>query len=110
MNRVKVDQGGFEYMRFIAIEPRMKYANGRKTDEQERNGEDIPMYTVTCLAKVKGANKPETITVKVPMATEPKVDEFAKVAFANLTAYAYASGNDRAQLSFQAEKMGLARE
>ena len=48
--------------------------------------------------------------MKVPMATEPKVDEFAKVAFANLTAYAYASGNDRAQLSFQAEKMGLARE
>ena len=65
---------------------------------------------MTCLAKVAGATKPETITVKIPMAEAPAIDEFSKVAFANLSAYAYATRGDRAQLSFSADKMGKARE
>ena len=110
MKRVKVDQTGFEYIRFIASEPRMKYENGQRVDEQERDGNGTPLYTITCLAKVAGTVKPETITVKVPMTAEPNIDEFAKVAFANLSAYAYASKGDRAQLSFSADKIGKARE
>ena len=110
MNRVKVDQSGFEYIRFIAAEPRMKYEDGKRLDEQERDGAGTPLFAVTCLAKVAGSAKPDTITVKIPMTEAPAIEEFAKVAFANLSAYAYATRGDRAQLSFSADKIGKARE
>jgi hypothetical protein len=110
MNRVAVDQAGFEYIRFIAAEPRMRYEDGKRLEEQERNDAGTPLFTVTCLAKVAGATKPETITVKVPMVEVLAIEEFTKVAFANLSAYAYAAHGDRARLSFSADKMGKVRE
>lgn len=109
MNRVFVDQAGFEYVRYLNAEPKMKFVNGQATDEQDRDENGVPYYGVVCLAKSKGASKPETITVKIAMAAPPNIEEFAKVGFAELTAFAYASG-DRAQLAFQASKVGKTRE
>lgn len=109
MNRVVVDQGGFEYFRFLGAEPKMKYEDGQQTGAQDADENGVPLFSILCLAKPAGASKPETITVKVPMAAAPTLDEFAKIAFANLSAFAYASGN-RAQLSFSADKVGKARE
>lgn len=110
MNRITVDQKGFEYIRFIAAEPRMKYEDGRRLDEQERNDGGMPIFTITCLAKVIGAAKPDTITVKVAMAEAPAIEEFTKIGFVNLSAYAYATGSDRAQLSFSADQVGKLQE
>lgn len=109
MNRVVVDQNGFEYFRFLGADPKMKYQDGQQTGAQDMDENGVPLFNILCLAKAAGASKPETITVKVPMAGAPALDEFAKIAFANLSAYAYASGN-RAQLSFSADKVGKARE
>ena len=106
MNRVTVDQKSFEYIRFIAAEPRMRYEDGRRLEEQEKNAEGVPLFAITCLAKTAGAAKPETITVKVPMEKEPTIAEFEKIGFVNLSAYAYATRGDRAQLSFSADQMG----
>lgn len=105
MNRVFVDQNGFDF-RFLTTEPRYKYLNGKVTDEPETDAEGNPLASLICLAKPVGANKPETITVKIPAAgITSSLEEFDKIAFANLSAYAYASG-DRAQLSFSADKVG----
>ena len=109
MNRVHVDLAGFEYIRYLNAEPKMKFVNGQATDQQDTDENGVPYFGIVCLAKPKGANKPETITVKVPMAAAPTIEEFAKIGFADLTAFAYATG-DRAQLSFQASKVGKTRE
>ena len=109
MLRVKVDQAGFDYFRFIAADAKMKYENGQRTDEQETNAEGVPLFTVTVLAKEKGATKPETITVKVPSSKPITIDEFSIVGFINLSAFAWANGG-RANLSFSADKVGQIKE
>ena len=65
MNRVFIDQSGFEYIRYLSAEPRMKYVDGEATNEQDRDENGTPLFGIVCLAKQKGATKPETITVKV---------------------------------------------
>lgn len=105
MQRVKVDTNGYEYFRFLSVEPKMKYEDGEKTGEQETNAEGIPIYVYTLLAKEQGAGKPETITVKAPSQKTPSLQEFAAVGFHNLVAFAWAS-NNRANLSFSADAVG----
>lgn len=109
MNRVAIDQGGFEYFRFLSAEPKMKYQDGQATGMQDADDEGTPLFNIVCLAKQNGAIKPDTISVKVPMKAAPAIEEFATIGFVNLTAFAYAS-NNRAQLSFSADKVGKTRE
>lgn len=109
MNRIFVDQSGFDYFRYLSVEPKMKYQNGRATEEQDTDDAGTPLFNIICLAKPTGASKPETISVKVPMSSAPTLEEFALVAFARLSAFAYASG-DHAQLSFSADKVGKIKE
>lgn len=109
MNKVFVDQSGFEYIRYLSAEPRTKYVDGVATDEQDRDENGTPFYGVVCLAKQKGATKPDTITVKIALSQPPSVEEFSKIGFVGLSALAYVSGN-RAQMAFSAEKMGKTKE
>ena len=109
MNRVYVDQNGFDYIRYLSMEPRFKYVDGNQSDEQDTDDDGTPLYSVVCLAKQQGSTKPETITVKMAFTQPPSIEEFSKVRFAGLSALAYPSGN-RAQLSFSAEKIGKAKE
>lgn len=109
MNRVFIDQSGFEYIRYLSAEPRMKYVDGEATNEQDRDENGTPLFGIVCLAKQKGATKPETITVKVALPQEPQIAEFSPIGFVGLAALAYNSGN-RAQLAFSAEKMGKTKE
>lgn len=109
MNRVFVDQAGFEYVRFLSAEPKMKFVDGQPTEQQDTDEVGTPLFSLVCLAKPKGANKPETITVKVPMPQAPAIEEFATIGFVNLSAFAYVSGN-RANFSFSADKVGKVKE
>lgn len=109
MNRVFVDQGGFEYIRYLSAEPRTKYVDGVATDEQDRDESGVPIYGIVCLAKSREATKPETITVKIALPQPPAIEEFTKIGFVGLTALAYNNGN-RAQMAFSAEKMGKAKD
>lgn len=108
MNRVKVDQTGFGSIRFMEAEPKMKYEDGKLTDQQDTDENGVPLFSITCAIKPTGG-RGEVITVKVPSAQPPAFEEFSKIAFANLTAYAYVAGN-RSQFSFSADKVGKARE
>ena len=109
MNRVSLPMASFDYIRYLSAEPRMKFIDGKRSEEPELSPEQIPIYSITCLAKAHEASKPETINIKVPMETEPNIPELAQVAFAGLSAYAYAIG-DRAALSFSAERMATAEK
>lgn len=109
MQRVVIDQNAFEYFRFIAVDPKMRYEDGKPTDEQETNRDGEPLFNVTVIAKEKGASKPETITVKVPSSKPITIPEFAAIGFVNLSAFAWCS-NNRANLSFSADKVGQLKE
>lgn len=109
MNRVIIDQSSYEYFRFLSAEPKMKYEDGQRTDEQETNAEGVPLFVYTILCKEEGAGKPETITVKAPSQKAPNIPEFAAVGFHRLAAFAWVSGN-RANLSFSADAVGMLKE
>lgn len=106
MQRVVIDQSAYEYFRFLSAEPKMKYEDGQRTNEQETNAEGVPVFVYTVLTKEKGAGKPETITVKAPSAKEPNIQEFEAIGFKNLSAFAYVAGN-RANLSLSADLVGV---
>lgn len=109
MNRVKIDPTAYTYWRFVSAEPKMKFEDGLRTDEQETNAAGVPMYVYTLLVKEDETTKPETVTVKAPSAKPPTIPEFSPVGFVNLTAFAWVSGN-RANLSFSADRIGMLKE
>lgn len=89
--RIVVDRSDFEYFRFLSCEPRFTYnERGEKTEEQQtdpQTGE--PCWTLTVLAKQRGQQRPETISIKVAMRQVPAVDELAPVAIDRLYATCY---------------------
>lgn len=108
MNRVKVDPAGFGTIILMGVEPKMKYEDGVLTNQQDTDATGLPIYSLTCAIQPTDG-KPEMITVKVAAAQQPAIEPLTKIAFANLTAFAYVARN-RAEFSFTAEKVGKARE
>lgn len=110
MQKVAVNQQGFEYINYLEAEPRMIFEDGVETNVQETSPDQQPMWNITCLAKSKflpgmtKKPKPETILVKVPMAKKPEIEPHTPVNFVNLVASAFVSSG-WGQLSFAAARM-----
>lgn len=111
ITRVNVDQRQFEYVRFLSVEPRLAYDDaGHRTEFQQTDrATGFPCWTLTVIAKQKD-QKAETINIKVVSEAEPPVlNEFDLIAFADLVAAPYVSGN-RANLSFSTSRYGKRKE
>lgn len=71
-------------------------ASGKSTGEQAMDN-GVPLWEVDVLIKIPGFGgdvKTETISVRVPARTEPKLPDFAPIGFEHLELSAYLSRGD----------------